>query len=215
MSRRTDTGGDYFENLYWCAFLLWRAGDVLDVIPLWRAKNTDFDTAGGFDVQFLTGAGLDETIRYLQARTDTEARNALDCMRSAGMPGNSTTPQEWALWRAEYFQGGDIAQTRRQLRADTDNPEAIPISDESACRTFDRLAHPGHTSNADLGDRVNPDTDRRLIFSLEKGPREFRLPNDAGQSSAPERMVKRDRNRYGRCLRTLLHDPMTAALTHG
>lgn len=45
-----------FENLYWCALLLFQLGRLEDVLPLWRAKNTNFDTACGFDAQFLVGA---------------------------------------------------------------------------------------------------------------------------------------------------------------
>jgi len=101
--RRDSENGDYFENLYWCAFLLWRIGDLNDVINLWRAKNVNLDTACGFDIQFLVGAGVDETIRYLREKTDTESQAALgyimECKASGGFDGL----QEWASQRSEYF----------------------------------------------------------------------------------------------------------------
>jgi hypothetical protein len=51
------------EGIYWYAFLLFRAGSPADVIPLWRAKHSNFDTACGFDIEFLLGAGLEPTIQ--------------------------------------------------------------------------------------------------------------------------------------------------------
>lgn len=101
-----ETGGclEYFENLYWCAFLLWRVGEVVDVIPLWRAKNIDFDTGCGLDVQFLVGAGLDETIRYLRSTPGSEAHAALDYILECKKIGDFDAMQEWAKWREEYFR---------------------------------------------------------------------------------------------------------------
>jgi hypothetical protein len=94
---------EYFENLYWCAFLLWRVGDLRDVIPLWRAKNIDFDTACGFDIQFLTGAGLNQTIEYLESSTDPEAKPALEYIMKCRAAGDFDDLQAWAIWIADYF----------------------------------------------------------------------------------------------------------------
>ena len=57
----------YFENLYWCAFLLFCIGDPADVPALWQAKQLNFDTASGLDVQTLFGAGVDPTLRWLES----------------------------------------------------------------------------------------------------------------------------------------------------
>ena len=54
---------------------------------------------------------------------------------------------------------------------------------------------------------------RRLCF--ERRSREFRLSNDACRRPAPERTVKRCRNRYCSCRLLLLHDPMAASLADG
>ena len=51
-----------------------------------------------------------------------------------------------------------------------------------------------------------------LLFGLKQRLREFRLPNDAQQRATPDRIVKRNRNGYRRCLQTLLHDSMAALL---
>ena len=63
----------FFENIYWCALLLYQIGDLEDVIPMWRAKNIDMDTSGGFDVQFMVGGGVSETLVYLQGLDVPEA----------------------------------------------------------------------------------------------------------------------------------------------
>jgi hypothetical protein len=89
--------------LHWCAFLLWRVGDLRDVILLWRAKNIDFDTACGFDIQFLTGAGLNQTIEYLESSADPEARSALEYIMKCRAAGDFDDLQAWAIWRTDYF----------------------------------------------------------------------------------------------------------------
>jgi len=104
--RRSDSDGEFFENLYWCAFLLWRIGSVDDVIPLWRAKNIDFDTASGFDIQLLVGAGVDRTIEYLATKKDAEATAALERIVACRGAGDFDRLEEWAAWRSTYF-GGD------------------------------------------------------------------------------------------------------------
>ena len=55
----------------------------------------------------------------------------------------------------------------------------------------------------------------RLVFGFKQRFREFRLPNDAPQGSTSDRIVKRNRNGYRRCLQTLLHDPVAALLPDG
>ena len=56
---------EWFENLYWCAFLLFCVGDPADVPALWQAKQVNFDTASGLDVQALFGAGVVPTLDWL------------------------------------------------------------------------------------------------------------------------------------------------------
>src|SRR5262249_61597933 len=48
---------EYFENLHWCAFLLWRVGDLRDVIPLWRAKTMACYTGLWVNHPSATGRG--------------------------------------------------------------------------------------------------------------------------------------------------------------
>lgn len=60
--------------------------------------------------------------------------------------------------------------------------------------------------------RQCPRAERSLCFGFEQRSRELRLPNDTQQRAAPDRIVKRNRNRYRRCLQAPLHDPVTASL---
>src|SRR5689334_19110310 len=49
--RRKDNEWDYYENLYWCAFLLYLAGDPTDAVLIWKAKRINMDTSCGLDGQ--------------------------------------------------------------------------------------------------------------------------------------------------------------------
>lgn len=99
---RRQGGGDHehTENLYHCAFLLHLVGDPADVPALYDAKHTDFDTACGFDVEFLVGAGARETLAYLR-----ENGHAAMAENLAGYPEIFDDLTEWRLGREEYFAG--------------------------------------------------------------------------------------------------------------
>jgi hypothetical protein len=49
---------------------------VHDVALLWQAKQINMDTGAGLDIQFLVGAGVEETIEYLRAKSDTDSTAA-------------------------------------------------------------------------------------------------------------------------------------------
>jgi hypothetical protein len=102
--RKANNSGEYFENLDWCGFLLYRVGDVRDVLTLWRAKQTNFDTGCNFDAQFLVGAGVDETIAYLRASSETDAAAALDYLLECQASGVFANLEEWRQWRLAYFR---------------------------------------------------------------------------------------------------------------
>lgn len=91
---------NYFENLGWCAFLLYLAGDVTDVPVLWKAKRINMDTNAGLDGQCLVGAGVELTIRFLNENNEREAAAYIKGMRKYGdfddMPG-------WESWKVRYF----------------------------------------------------------------------------------------------------------------
>jgi hypothetical protein len=83
-TRRGVGDDDDFENLYWCALLLYLVGDTADVPLLWQGKQTTMDTASGLDVQFLVGAGVEATIQYAEAHGHEKIAKYLCQMRDAG-----------------------------------------------------------------------------------------------------------------------------------
>jgi hypothetical protein len=91
------------ENLYWCGLLLYRAGRVDDVLPMWRAKNINFDSLCGFDGQFLVGAGVDSTIAFLKEIDTDEARACLEYINECKACGDLDWLEQWEKGRANYF----------------------------------------------------------------------------------------------------------------
>jgi len=65
-SAESEGESDCFEQIYWCGLLLYLVGDPADVPLMWEGKRIDMDTAIGFDGQFLVGAGVEQTIKYLE-----------------------------------------------------------------------------------------------------------------------------------------------------
>jgi hypothetical protein len=67
---------------------------------MWQAKNIDFDLDCAFDIQFLVGGGVDQTIQYLESRGEKGAVEYLKSYRSArdfeDLPG-------WERFRIHYF----------------------------------------------------------------------------------------------------------------
>lgn len=95
--------GDYFENIYWCAFLLAQVGELRDVLPLWRAKHTNFDVGCGFDAEALIGPGLQRTLDYLSSLSTSEAADASQYIEAASAHLTESDVQEWRAFRADYF----------------------------------------------------------------------------------------------------------------
>lgn len=96
--RQATGDGEFFENLYHCAFLLYLVGDPADVPTMWRAKHIDFDTACGFDVQFLLGAGAMRTLTYLADNAHEDLARAL-----SEFPELDEDLREWEAFRRGYF----------------------------------------------------------------------------------------------------------------
>ncbi|WP_329406926.1 hypothetical protein OG563_33765 [Nocardia vinacea] len=101
--RRAAQRTEYFENLYWCAFLLYLIGDPSDVPMMWCAKHVDFDTACGFDIQFLLGAGVQPTLSYLADRghADIVAELSAYSELTDGLG-------DWEAFRRDYFYGSHV-----------------------------------------------------------------------------------------------------------
>jgi hypothetical protein len=91
---------DYFEHIYWCAFLLFLVGDPADIPLMWAAKQANMDTACGFDSQFLVGAGLDSTTEYLNDNDQPEIAAYIDNLRNYGFFDDLVG---WEKFRMQYF----------------------------------------------------------------------------------------------------------------
>ena len=65
------------EDLMLAGFLLGAHGHVEDSLKIWEAKQVDFDTYCGLDIQLVAFAGVDKTISFLQTQTSDEAGEAL------------------------------------------------------------------------------------------------------------------------------------------
>lgn len=60
-----------------CCVQLFSAGQLKDVLTIWRAKVSSMDAGASIDIQLLCGAGLDETKEYLSGVGTEESRSAL------------------------------------------------------------------------------------------------------------------------------------------
>lgn len=103
-SRMQNGGGEFFENLYWAAFLLSLVAQVEDVRLLWSAKTLDFDTGNGFDAQFLVGAGVSRTLSYLHSLQEEWAAAAWTYLEQCQQVGDFTNLEQHRQWRQTYFR---------------------------------------------------------------------------------------------------------------
>jgi hypothetical protein len=78
---------EYFEDLYWSAFLLHIIGDPSDVPLMWRAKHIDFDT----------GCAA-ATLAYLNEHGHADIAEAL-----SAYPELDDDLRDWVAARREYF----------------------------------------------------------------------------------------------------------------
>ena len=100
-----DEVGDQFLMRLLCA-QLFSIGEVGDALLIWEAKSCNFDTNLGIDVQFLCGAGLDQTTAFLAAEGGEAARDALAYVRDCESSGDfARFPVANALSYAKQFYG--------------------------------------------------------------------------------------------------------------
>lgn len=100
--RQADDELEYYENLYWCAFLLYKVGDPADSIAMWQAKHINMDTGCGFEIQNLVGAGVEETISRLRdLKEETLAQELIRYQEH----GDFDCLDDWEDWKRQYFYG--------------------------------------------------------------------------------------------------------------
>jgi hypothetical protein len=86
---------DYFEGVYHCAFLLSRCGEPADTSALWKVQYLNQDI-GEIDVGNFVGAGVTETLAFLdQRRDETSSEIASYIRESLSHPGTQEWMQNW------------------------------------------------------------------------------------------------------------------------
>lgn len=94
---------NYFENVYWCAWLLFLVGDPADVPAMWHAKyKVDFDLQCCFDTESMLGGGPMRTVAWLREQGMHEIADGLTqwCEDDYG-----EQLARWSADRRHYFLG--------------------------------------------------------------------------------------------------------------
>lgn len=94
---------EFWENIYQCAFLLHQLGLVEDILLMWRAKKLNLDVGSRLDAQYLVGAGVEETIKFLESSTDPLAADALEYVKAWQVSGELDNLPRWREHQISYF----------------------------------------------------------------------------------------------------------------
>jgi hypothetical protein len=94
---------DHYEGIYRCAFLLYRAGDVADTLPLWSAKHINMDVGSSLGAEYFLGGGVAETIAFLDGWSDPDAVAILDYLSEflSYEEGEWTYREQWERERVD------------------------------------------------------------------------------------------------------------------
>lgn len=97
------------ELMRLCCIQLFSKGNLSDTLLIWQAKCANMDAGCMIDVQFLCGAGLEETKTYLQGINQDNARDALayllECEETGDFEGFSV--ENWMEFYRNYFTGDE------------------------------------------------------------------------------------------------------------
>ena len=87
------------DDLRPSAFLLFKIANVEDSFLIWQAKEANFDTFCGLDIQLTVGAGVDETIAYLKGLSNESASAAAtyieECRETGDFKNLDKYVEEW------------------------------------------------------------------------------------------------------------------------
>ena len=86
------------------AFMLYKIGNVEHAPLLWDAKQANFDTFCGLDVQLLVGAGVEETLDYLKSIGSDEAQGAASYIEGCRGTGDFKHLDRYAEEWERYFR---------------------------------------------------------------------------------------------------------------
>lgn len=83
------------DDLMLASFIIGMHGKVEDSLKIWEAKTVDFDTYCGVDIQLVPFAGVNETVSFLQAQNDDEAKEALKYVLACSKAGDFEDLEEY------------------------------------------------------------------------------------------------------------------------
>ena len=89
---------DYFENIYLCAYFLYKTGQVEDVYILWEAKYLNMDVGSSLDGNYFLGAGIQETLTFLREQTDDLSKEILNYLE------HYNCLEEHKMWENEIIR---------------------------------------------------------------------------------------------------------------
>lgn len=91
----------FYEGIYQCAFLLYRAGDPRDTLLLWNAKHINMDVGSSLGAEYFIGAGRDETLAFLASSPAPEAAAIADYIEQwFDQPGAINWQEAWEQERS-------------------------------------------------------------------------------------------------------------------
>lgn len=76
------------ENLMFACYILGIHQQIEDSLKIWEAKNVDFDTYCGLDIQLIAFAGLEKTIAFLKSEAGVESDKALAYITACAAGGD-------------------------------------------------------------------------------------------------------------------------------
>jgi hypothetical protein len=102
--RLVEDHDDRYENIYRCAFMLYRIGQPEDVFLLWHAKDLNMDVGSSLGVEYFIGAGVGPTLDHLKASDRPEAEKISAYIRGAFVTGDWLQWQKnWELAQSDHY----------------------------------------------------------------------------------------------------------------
>ena len=83
------------ENLMLACYILGQHQQIEDCLKIWEAKNVDFDTYCGLDIQLVPFAGVSETMAYLKNQNSPESIKALEYVEGCSECGDFDNLDEY------------------------------------------------------------------------------------------------------------------------
>jgi hypothetical protein len=78
------------EDLMLACYLLGQHNQVEDCLKIWEAKEADFDSYCGVDIQLMMFTGVDKAIAFLESQTSELAQRALKYVKDCDKAGDFT-----------------------------------------------------------------------------------------------------------------------------